>query len=114
MKLTTMMPVRGKFRKTGTEQSRTLQGSSFRLEKLYRNNILKQFSVEIFATLIRNNHTFQPNYLPMSEGVESWNKGGEISAVISPSQIDNLLHLYRRFPKRSISHLPSKIKLQTS
>lgn len=114
MKLTTMMPVRGKFRKTGTEQSRTLQGSSFRLEKLYRNNILKQFSVEIFATLIRNNHTFQPNYLPMSEGVESWNKGGKISAVISPSQIDNLLHLYRRFPKRSISHLPSKIKLQTS
>lgn len=109
-----MMPVRGKFRKTGTEQSRTLQGSSFRLEKLYRNNILKQFSVEIFATLIRNNHTFQPNYLPMSEGVESWNKGGKISAVISPSQIDNLLHLYRRFPKRSISHLPSKIKLQTS
>lgn len=108
------MPVRGKFRKTGTEQSRTLQGSSFRLEKLYRNNILKQFSVEIFATLIRNNHTFQPNYLPMSEGVESWNKGGKISAVISPSQIDNLLHLYRRFPKRSISHLPSKIKLQTS
>lgn len=114
MKLTTMMPVRGKFRKTGTEQSRTLQGSSFRLEKLYRNNILKQFSVEIFATLIRNNHTFQPNYLPMSEGVESWNKGGKISAVISPSQIDNLLHLYRRFPKRSISHLHSKIKLQTS
>lgn len=114
MKLTTMMPVRGKFRKTGTEQSSTLQGSSFRLEKLYRNNILKQFSVEIFATLIRNNHTFQPNYLPMSEGVESWNKGGKISAVISPSQIDNLLHLYRRFPKRSISHLPSKIKLQTS
>lgn len=114
MKLTTMMPVRGKFRKTGTEQSRTLQRSSFRLEKLYRNNILKQFSVEIFATLIRNNHTFQPNYLPMSEGVESWNKGGKISAVISPSQIDNLLHLYRRFPKRSISHLPSKIKLQTS
>lgn len=114
MKLTTMMPVRGKFRKTGTEQSRTLQGSSFRLEKLYRNNILKQFSVEIFATLIRNNHTFQPNYLPMSEGVESWNKGGKISALISPSQIDNLLHLYRRFPKRSISHLPSKIKLQTS
>lgn len=114
MKLTTMMPVRGKFRKTGTEQSRTLQGSSFRMEKLYRNNILKQFSVEIFATLIRNNHTFQPNYLPMSEGVESWNKGGKISAVISPSQIDNLLHLYRRFPKRSISHLPSKIKLQTS
>lgn len=114
MKHTTMMPVRGKFRKTGTEQSRTLQGSSFRLEKLYRNNILKQFSVEIFATLIRNNHTFQPNYLPMSEGVESWNKGGKISAVISPSQIDNLLHLYRRFPKRSISHLPSKIKLQTS
>lgn len=114
MKLTTMMPVRGKFRKTGTEQSRTLQGSSFRLEKLYRNNILKQFSVEIFATLIRNNHTFQPNSSPMSKGVESWNKGGKISAVISPSQIDNLLHLYRRFPKRSISHLPSKIKLQTS
>lgn len=114
MKLTTMMPVRGKFRKTGTEQSRTLQGSSFRLEKLYRNNILKQFSVEIFATLIRNNHTFQPNSSPMAKGVESWNKGGKISAVISPSQIDNLLHLYRRFPKRSISHLPSKIKLQTS
>lgn len=52
MKLTTMMPVRGKFRKTGTEQSRRLQGSSFRLEKLYRNKKLKQFPVENFAALI--------------------------------------------------------------
>lgn len=71
MKLTTMMPVRGKFRKTGTEQSRTLQGSSFRSEKLYRNKKLQQFPVENFATLIRNYHTFQPNSSPMSEGVDS-------------------------------------------